>query len=79
MQRPLPRDAVLVVNAHSRRGQDLFTQAREKLEAAGIRLIAASGGDIIFLDPTLVESGADPNGLGCALTSAQKGTRQNGE
>ena len=41
MQRPLPRDAVLVVNAHSRRGQDLFAQARDKLEAAGIRLIAA--------------------------------------
>ncbi|HUD93793.1 diacylglycerol/lipid kinase family protein [Sphingobium sp.] len=38
---PLPKDAILVVNAHSRRGQDNFAQAREKLEAAGIRLIAA--------------------------------------
>jgi YegS/Rv2252/BmrU family lipid kinase len=38
MTRPVPREAVLVVNAHSRRGQDLFEQAREKLEAAGIKL-----------------------------------------
>lgn len=37
---PLPKDAILVVNAHSRRGQDNFAQAKEKLEAAGIRLIA---------------------------------------
>ena len=37
----LPKDAILVVNAHSRRGQDNFDQAREKLEAAGVRLIAA--------------------------------------
>ncbi|MCP1471650.1 YegS/Rv2252/BmrU family lipid kinase [Sphingobium sp. OAS761] len=39
--KPLPKDAVLIVNAHSRRGQDLFAQARRKLEAAGVRLIAA--------------------------------------
>ncbi len=39
--KPLPKDAILVVNAHSRRGQDDFAQAREKLEAAGVRLIAA--------------------------------------
>jgi YegS/Rv2252/BmrU family lipid kinase len=38
---PLPREAVLVVNAHSRRGQDLFDEATAKLEMAGIRLIAA--------------------------------------
>ncbi|QGP80938.1 diacylglycerol/lipid kinase family protein [Sphingobium sp. CAP-1] len=38
---PLPKDAILVVNAHSRRGQDHFTQAKDKLEAAGVRLIAA--------------------------------------
>lgn len=30
-----------MVNAHSRKGEALFHQAREKLEAAGIRLIAA--------------------------------------
>lgn len=39
--KPLPKDAILVVNAHSRRGQDNFAQAKEKLEAAGVRLIAA--------------------------------------
>ncbi|WP_420144169.1 diacylglycerol/lipid kinase family protein [Sphingobium sp.] len=39
--KPLPKDAILVVNVHSRRGQDNFDQAREKLGAAGIRLIAA--------------------------------------
>ncbi len=37
----LPRDAVLIVNVHSRKGEALFQQAREKLEAAGVRLIAA--------------------------------------
>lgn len=39
--KPLPREAVLIVNAHSRRGEALFEQAREKLEAQGLRLIAA--------------------------------------
>jgi len=39
--KPLPKDAILVVNAHSRRGQDNFAQAKAKLEAAGVRLIAA--------------------------------------
>lgn len=37
--RPVPREAVLVVNAHSRKGRDLFREAKEKLESAGIRLI----------------------------------------
>lgn len=37
--RPLPREAVLVVNVHSRRGQDLFDEATAKLEMAGVRLI----------------------------------------
>lgn len=41
----LPKDAILVVNAHSRRGQDAFAEAKEKLEAAGIRLIAAHAVD----------------------------------
>ena len=41
--RPLPREAVLVVNAHSRRGRELFDEATAKLELAGIRLIAAHG------------------------------------
>ncbi|WP_226372692.1 diacylglycerol/lipid kinase family protein [Allosphingosinicella flava] len=39
--RPVPKEAVLVVNAHSRRGEALFQEAKAKLEAAGIRLIAA--------------------------------------
>ncbi|MFN3388764.1 MAG: diacylglycerol/lipid kinase family protein [Allosphingosinicella sp.] len=38
---PVPREAVLIVNAHSRRGQALFRDAETKLEAAGIRLIAS--------------------------------------
>ena len=41
MTEPLPRRAVLVVNAHSRRGRELFREAARKLEAAGIELIAA--------------------------------------
>jgi YegS/Rv2252/BmrU family lipid kinase len=39
--RPLPREAVLIVNAASRRGQDLFDEATAKLEMAGVRLIAS--------------------------------------
>lgn len=37
----LPRDAALIVNVHSRKGEALFAQAREKLEEAGVRLVAA--------------------------------------
>ena len=37
----LPRDAALIVNVHSRKGEALFAQAREKLEEAGLRLVAA--------------------------------------
>src|SRR5688500_4179355 len=39
--RPVPREAVLVVNARSRRGQELFREAKARLEQAGIRLIGA--------------------------------------
>jgi len=39
--RPIPSEAVLIVNAHSRKGEDLFVEAREKLERAGVTLIAA--------------------------------------
>lgn len=39
--RPIPSEAVLIVNAHSRKGEDLFVDAKEKLERAGVRLIAA--------------------------------------
>ncbi|MDP8994531.1 MAG: diacylglycerol kinase, partial [Pseudomonadota bacterium] len=38
---PVPREAVLIVNAHSRRGQALFREAQAKLAEAGIRLIEA--------------------------------------
>ena len=41
MTRPVPREAVLIVNAHSRKGQDLFREAHNKLEQAGVKLIAA--------------------------------------
>ncbi len=39
--RSVPRQAALIVNAHSRKGEVLFLEAKEKLEAAGIDLIAA--------------------------------------
>ena len=41
LPRPLPREAVLVVNAQSRRGHALFKDARDKLRAAGVTLIDA--------------------------------------
>jgi YegS/Rv2252/BmrU family lipid kinase len=40
-ERPVPREAVLIVNTRSRRGDALFREAREKLEAAGIRITEA--------------------------------------
>lgn len=39
--RPLPRSAVLIVNAQSRKGRRLFREACIRLEAGGITLIAA--------------------------------------
>ncbi|MBU3076340.1 diacylglycerol kinase [Sphingomonas sp. XMGL2] len=41
MASPLPRSAVLIVNTRSRKGEKLFRSAREKLEHAGITLIAS--------------------------------------
>lgn len=41
ISKSLPRRAALVVNAHSRRGQGLFRDAKAKLEAAGVILTAA--------------------------------------
>ena len=38
---PLPKQAILIVNAMSRRGADVFEQARDKLVAAGVDLIEA--------------------------------------
>jgi len=43
--RPLPRQAILVVNAMSRRGADAFEEVRDKLIAAGIELIDAHAVD----------------------------------
>ena len=58
--KPLPRDAVLIVNAHSRRGQDQFEDARAKLEAAGVRLIAAHAvEDPDQMAPTVARAVAD--------------------
>ncbi len=37
---PVPREAVLIVNARSRKGRDLFRRARVLLEEAGVRLTA---------------------------------------
>ena len=41
--RPVPREAVLIVNARSRKGRDLFQEAKRLLEEAGVKLIAAHG------------------------------------
>lgn len=41
MPKPLPREAILIVNAKSRQGSDAFDQAREKLAAAGVTLTDA--------------------------------------
>jgi YegS/Rv2252/BmrU family lipid kinase len=41
--RPLPKQAILIVNAASRSGAEAFEQAREKLTAAGVELIEAKG------------------------------------
>ncbi|SDA35573.1 diacylglycerol kinase family protein [Sphingomonas sp. NFR15] len=38
--KPLPREATLIVNTHSRKGQDLYDAARTKLAAAGVTLLA---------------------------------------
>jgi YegS/Rv2252/BmrU family lipid kinase len=39
--RSVPSEAVLIVNAHSRKGRDLFRQAKGLLEENGVRLTAA--------------------------------------
>ena len=41
MPKTLPKQAILIVNAGSRKGADLFAEARDKLTAAGIELIDA--------------------------------------
>ena len=41
MSQPLPKQAVLIVNAMSRKGADAFEQARDLLTANGVELLAA--------------------------------------
>ncbi|WP_395623169.1 diacylglycerol/lipid kinase family protein [Sphingomonas daechungensis] len=41
MTKTLPKQAILIVNAGSRRGADMFDQARDKLTAAGVELLDA--------------------------------------
>ncbi len=43
--KPLPKQAILVVNAMSRRGADAFEEVRDKLVAAGVELIEAHAVD----------------------------------
>ncbi len=43
MSAPIPKEAVLIVNAHSRKGRTLFRKAAFALREAGIRLTAAHG------------------------------------
>ncbi|MDI1297522.1 MAG: YegS/Rv2252/BmrU family lipid kinase [bacterium] len=49
---PLPREAALIVNAHSRKGEALFAEAKDKLEQAGMTLLAAHA----VKDPTQMDS-----------------------
>ena len=49
---PLPRHAILIVNAMSRTGADAFDEVRDKLEAAGIDLIASYA----VVDPDQMET-----------------------
>jgi YegS/Rv2252/BmrU family lipid kinase len=41
LEKSVPKEAVLIVNAHSRRGRDLFRSAVEKLREAGVTLTAS--------------------------------------
>ena len=52
MAKPLPRQAILIVNAKSRQGAEAFDQAREQLTTAGITLIDA----IAVKDPKAIYS-----------------------
>lgn len=57
LNKPVPKEAVLVVNAHSRRGQALFREASDKLRAAGIELTSAFAlRDPSLLVPTVKEA-----------------------
>jgi YegS/Rv2252/BmrU family lipid kinase len=51
MQDALPKRAILIVNAMSRRGEATFVEARDKLSAAGLQLIEAHA----IHDPDMME------------------------
>jgi len=54
---PVPKEAVLVVNAHSRKGQALFREAVDKLGEAGVVLTSAHAlRDPSLLVPTVKEA-----------------------
>lgn len=61
--KPVPKDAILIVNTRSRRGQRVYREAVTKLEAAGVRLIEKHsirkpGDDLIPAMRAAVRSGA---------------------
>jgi YegS/Rv2252/BmrU family lipid kinase len=57
LSRPVPKEAVLVVNAASRKGQALFREASDKLRDAGIALTSAFAlRDPRLLVPTVKEA-----------------------
>ena len=57
LTRPVPKEAVLVVNAHSRKGQALFREAVDKLGEAGVVLLSAHAlRDPRLLIPTVKEA-----------------------
>ncbi|MGA9582656.1 MAG: YegS/Rv2252/BmrU family lipid kinase [Allosphingosinicella sp.] len=57
LNKPVPKQAVLVVNAHSRKGQALFREASDKLHSAGIELTSAFAlRDPSLLVPTVKEA-----------------------
>ena len=57
LTRPVPKEAVLVVNAASRKGQALFREASDKLRDAGIVLTSAFAlRDPRLLVPTVKEA-----------------------
>ncbi len=52
MTKPLPRQAILIVNAMSRKGEATFEEAREKLVASGVELVEAHA----ITDPDMLDA-----------------------
>src|SRR5687767_3561782 len=59
MSKALPKKAILIVNARSRRGAEAFDEARAKLELAGVELLDA-------------QAIKDPKRMGAAIRKAIK-------